>query len=101
MSPAEAEFIAGHRLYRADGQAGFIAAGHPFVLPEGEEGRGMTFSAESGFVRGLAASMRRVRIVGTRSHPVSFRNSVTYWRIQGVTGVTVVGARRVGGEKRL
>lgn len=34
------EFIAANRLYRTDGQAAFVASGHPLVLPKGSlEGR--------------------------------------------------------------
>ena len=37
ISPKEADFIVANRLYSVDGQAGFIAAGHPLVLPESNE----------------------------------------------------------------
>ncbi|WP_374544620.1 hypothetical protein [Rhodoblastus sp.] len=37
VSPKEADFIIVNRLFRLDGQAGFIAAGHPFVLPKSGE----------------------------------------------------------------
>lgn len=37
ISPREADFIVANRLYSVDGQAGFIAAGHPLVLPKSNE----------------------------------------------------------------
>lgn len=37
ISPKEADFIVANGLYRTDGQSGFIAAGHPLVLPESNQ----------------------------------------------------------------
>lgn len=37
VNPEEANYIIDHRLYDSGAQAAYIAAGHPLVLPKGEE----------------------------------------------------------------